>query len=160
MHNLDAQVAWSGKEWLIGALYSLLIIIFVSFKRIQLQTRIVAIFVVTLLFTYTTVLVITPKIEGYSQRAAVEFYQEKSKENCYVQPIGFKSYAHLYYFDKKIQTNDRSADEHWLLTGSIDKPAYFIMKINNAQEYLEKNPQVKKLYEKNGFVFAKRDINQ
>ena len=160
VHNLEAQVTWSGHEWLIGALYLLLMILFISFKRIQIQTRIIFIFLLTLIFTYTTVLVIPQKIEGYSQRAAIEFYQERSKEDCYVEPIGFKSYAHLFYFNKNIQSNPKSYDEQWLLSGAIDKPAYFIMKINNAKDYLDKYPELKIIYEKNGFVFAKRSLIQ
>ena len=106
---------------------------------------------------YVTMFFIVPKIEGYSQHAAIEFYKEKQTENCYVKTLGFKSYAHLFYTKKQIPANDDSHNELWLLTGNIDKPVYFVMKNTSAKKYLDTYPQLKLLYEKNGFVFAKRD---
>jgi hypothetical protein len=111
------------------------------------------------LFTYATVYVITPRIEGYSQRAAIEFYQNRQNEDCYVETLGFKSYAHLFYVQKPASSNPKSADSQWLLEGEIDKPAYFVMKNTSKKEQLERYPQLKVLYEKNGFVFVKRDIS-
>ena len=55
------------------------------------------------------------RIEGYSQRAAIEFYKSNSGEDCYVQPLGFKSYAHLFYGDKQPQQNPLSYDKEWLV---------------------------------------------
>ena len=158
--NLQSSVYWSGKEWLIGACFIFLILIFITLKGLSTKLRVIGIFSSTLLFTYATVLIITPKIEGYSQRAAIEFYKEKSKENCYVQQLGFKSYAQLFYFNKGILKDSRAYDEQWLLKGHIDKPVYFIMKCTVADSYLSTYPQLKKIGIKNGFVFAKRDTIQ
>ena len=53
------------------------------------------IFAVTIFFTYFNVVFITPKIEGYSQRAAIEFYTTLQDKEVYVATLGFKSYAQL-----------------------------------------------------------------
>ena len=45
---------------------------------------------------------------------------------------------------------------NWLLTGNIDKPAYFVYKINRKEEYSRIYPHLHILYEKNGFIFAAR----
>jgi len=157
--NLQANVPWSGLEWMIGVGFVLAICLLVAFKKLNNQLKIFGILFCTLLFTNLTLILITPKIEGYSQRAAIEFYQERKNEDCYIQPIGFKTYAHLFYANKRIPDNPQCFSESWLLTGSIDKPVYFVMKIGERDKFLAKYPQIKILYQKNGFVFAKREIS-
>jgi 4-amino-4-deoxy-L-arabinose transferase-like glycosyltransferase len=160
MGNLQANVYWSGYEFLIGLIFIVVITTLYTSGRFKQETQIIGGFVATLLFTYTTLLFIAPRIEGYSQRAAIEFYKEKQKENCYIRTLGFKSYAHLFYFNLQEPSNPQSKDEQWLLTGNIDKPVYFVMKITSKEEYLRHYPQLKVLYEENGFVFVKREIAQ
>ena len=95
-------------------------------------------------------------IEGYSQRAAIEFYQSKSGEDCYVKPVGFKSYAHLFYTDKPMVTGDLSIDDFPnLLEGDPGKKVYFVAKINKLKD-LPERPDLRELYRKNGFVFYER----
>ncbi len=158
--NLQANVTWSGKEWIIGVIYTAIIGLLVGIKKLSNQFKIFGIMLSTLAFTYFILVIITPKIEGYTQCAAIEFYTEHKNEECYIQPIGFKTYAHLFYSDKKIPVNPESYDENWLLTGSIDKPAYFVMKKGNSDKVLMRNPQIKLMYEKNGFVFGKREVGK
>ena len=45
-----------------------------------------------------------------------------------------------------------------MVEGPLDKPAYFVVKNVNAEKYRE-HPNLKELYEKNGFVFFKREPN-
>jgi 4-amino-4-deoxy-L-arabinose transferase-like glycosyltransferase len=156
--NLQADVAWNGYEFIIGIAYIVVITLLYVSKKVKRDTQIIATFLCTLGFIYVTIFVITPKIEGYSQHAAIEFYKEKQTENCYVATLGFKSYAQLFYSNKQIPANPESHNETWLLTGNIDKPVYFVIKNTSANKYLIKYPELKTLFEKNGFVFVKRDI--
>ena len=96
-----------------------------------------------------------PKIEGITQRAAIKFYEELQGKDCYVQVLGFKSFAHLYYTQKGPVINPRSRDKEWLLTGDIDKPAYFVCKNVDVDLYRGKYP-IEELGSKNGFVFFRR----
>jgi predicted esterase len=97
-------------------------------------------------------LVVAPRVEKYSQGAAIEFYEYLQNKDCYIETIGFKSYAHLFYSLKKEPANKNSYSMDWLLTGAIDKPAYFVSKI--TEENIKKNyPELKEIYQKNGFVF-------
>ncbi|PCH98203.1 MAG: glycosyl transferase [Bacteroidetes bacterium] len=96
-----------------------------------------------------------PKIELITQRAAIEFYEELQGVDCYVQVLGFKSYAHLFYTKKTIVTNENSRDKEWLLTGDIDKPVYFVCKNVDVDLYRGKYP-IEELGSKNGFVFFRR----
>ena len=104
------------------------------------------------------ILLVVPKIEGYSQGAAIEFYEYLQDKDCYVETIGFKSYAHLFYTNKKEAANKNSHNRDWLLTGAIDKTAYFVSKITSAQDVTRDYPQLKEIYRKNGFVFWVRNV--
>lgn len=156
--NLQAQVHWSGFEFLIGALFfAALLFIFLS-KRLTTQNQILATLIATLLFIYSTVVVIVPKVEGYTQNAAIEFYKSCQKEDCYVKTVGFKSYADLFYTAKKPTQNLNSNLEDWLIFGAIDKPVYFVMKNTRSEEFSRNFPHIQRIGKKNGFVFYKREI--
>ncbi len=72
-------------------------------------------------------------------------------------PLGFKSYAHLFYTAKSPRNSLHGKPLDWLLTGDIDKPAYFVCKIHQVQAYLQRYPQLKKIGQQNGYVFLKRE---
>lgn len=98
-----------------------------------------------------------PNIEGYSQRAAIEFYEHKAREDCFVKPVGFKSYAHLFYTHKPPVAGDKTIDNYPTLSrGNPGKKVYFVAKITNLQD-LPELPDCHELYRKNGFVFFERN---
>ena len=112
-------------------------------------------FVATMLFTFFTMALIVPKVERYSQNAAIEFYKDLEGKDVYVNTLGFKSYAKYFYF-KKPNQGVKSGDLNYLLQRDIDKDAYFVCKNFKKDGYLKKYPELEVLYEKNGFVFLKR----
>ncbi len=152
--NLSANVHWTGWELLVGLLLVIGIMGFFIFKKPII--KVVFLFLAFLVFTFLTMTIFTGKIEGYTQRAAIDFYRQHSEEDCYTSTLGFKSYAHLFYGKKLPQENPLSHDKAWLLNGKIDKPAYFVYKITRKDEYSRLYPQLILLYEKNGFIFAAR----
>jgi hypothetical protein len=101
------------------------------------------------------VLHFTSKIEAYSQRAAIDFFKSLAGKDVYVQVLGYKSYAHLFYTEKTKPQNQNSYDEQWLLHGNVDKPTYFVCKVIAADQY-RKMPELQLIGEQNGFVFFKR----
>jgi hypothetical protein len=152
---LQAKVSWSPLVYFIGILMILISVVSLVFNNIR-HNYIGAkmIFVGTLFFTFSTMMLIVPKIEEYSQKSMIEFYQEKSKEKCYAESF-FKSYARLFYFDKKPWQSGYSCEE--LMQKKLEIPVYFVAKISQKQKLLDKYPQIRVLYEKNGYVFfAKR----
>jgi hypothetical protein len=107
-----------------------------------------------------TILHFTPKIEGYSQRAAIEFFEQFEGKEVYIFPLGYKSYANIFYakkpqFANKEYYKDGKVNEGWLLYGNVDRPTYFIAKVQDADQY-KKMPLLECIGEKNGFVFFKR----
>lgn len=179
--NLQAEVSWSGFEFLLGILFLLISILIFSglqkenFKKLYLGIGLNIVFII--LF----IAIIIPKIEGYTQHAAIEFYKERAKETCYVETHGFKSYAYLFYSNRLPgdYTNEKQkqfihdqldvmekeghsritsfaiSNQLWMEHGEIDRPVYIVIKTKDENELL-KLPEFEKLYHKNGFSFFRR----
>ena len=170
--NLEAPVEWHGAEMLIGITY-FLVLVYIIFKFTNnnpkvknhkwLFISILSISTALCLFFFGAIVV--PKIERYTQGAAIDFYESKRGQNVYVQVLGFKSYAHLFYFQKpssgistsEISRQKESNYEKWLLNGKIDKPVFFVTKIDRLDEY-RNHPNLEIIKEENGFVFFKRKV--
>ncbi len=157
IENLKANVHWSGFEGIIGVLLiagvGVMLVLIKLKKSVQ---GIAGLFVISLVVVNLTALIIAPKIEQYSQGAAIEFYQSLRGKDCYVETYGYKSYANLFYSDKPNPINRNSLDMDWLLRGKIDKPAYFVCKNIDSEEMEKRYEELKELYRKNGFVFLVR----
>ncbi len=153
---MGADVYWSGWECLPGVF--MLLVIYYGLRKLKRKKFITSAWV---FFTGTAIVIfmassiVIPKIEKYSQGAAIDFFIERQGEDCYVRTLGFKSYGELFYTQKTKPLNEKSYDINWLLTGDIDKPVYFVTKINRVDEY-RKYTDLVELYRKNGFVFLKR----
>jgi 4-amino-4-deoxy-L-arabinose transferase-like glycosyltransferase len=155
LKNLDASVYWSGFESLVGILLIIsLISLPIVIKRYGQLRGVYFLFIATALFIEGVLIVFVKKIEGYTQNAAIEFYKNKSLEDCYIATYGLKSYAHLYYSQKRLPNNPNHLEESWLLSGKADKPTYVVGRFSNKLE-LNAKETLQFLYEKNGFVFYK-----
>jgi hypothetical protein len=155
--NLQADVSWSYWACLIGLVYLAGLIFFFLRTRKYFEQGLLGLLVLQILVIPVTMLYFTPKVEAYSQRAAIDFYESLAGQDVYVVPMGFKSYAHLFY-TKKPGLNAPEYEQKgvsWLLNGAVGKPVYFVCKVTYAQHLLQK-PQLVKTGAKNGFVFFKR----
>ena len=163
--NLEAPVEWQGAEILIGILY-FVILVFITFKFTNEKSNIKNrkwLFISILSLSSALCLLlfganVVPKIERYTQGAAIDFYESKRGQDVYIQVLGFKSYAHLFYFQKKksiYSAQKESEYENWLLNGKVDKPVFFITKIDRLEDY-RYHPNLEVIKEENGFVFLKR----
>lgn len=154
--NLEAEVNWTGLEMIPGIW--LVLILFLSIKWMQKRSKFrkavltlfggIAIFVTLALFFSIN------NIEAYSQRAAIEFFESKADEDCYIVPFGYKSYGHLFYAKKRLDKNPKTRNWEWLLK-EADKPVYVISKIQKLEE-LSKIKELEEIGRKNGFIFFKR----
>lgn len=157
--NLEAAVDWHIYEMFIGIAYFAVIVFAVVFIRKQSKKA----FIYTLSLATAVCLflfgaIVVPKIERYTQGAAIDFYKSKRGQDVYIHVLGFKSYAHLFYFQKpvsKISAEKGEAYEDWLLNGKVDKPVFFVTKFDRYEEY-RNNPNLELIKEENGFVFLKR----
>ncbi len=149
--NLAAEVQWSLLDgwpaalWLAGAGTGMFLM-----RRGRTPYGAGALLGSTALFLFFLLAGIVPKIERYTQGAAVDFFRSLEGKDVYVATLDYKSYAH-YFYAGILPPGTPSAQT--LLNDSIDKPAYFSVKIQHAERYSAK---LEKLYEKNGFVFFVR----
>ena len=155
--NLDADVHWNLVACSAG-LFLLAALIVSHFLHTQKKYRasVITTFGGTALFVWLTLFFFINNIEGYSQRAAIDFFEARQNEKCYVITRNYKSYAQLFYTKKPAVTNVLAYDENWLLTGDVDRPVYVICKVTSAEE-VAAEPMLKELYRKNGFVFFVRE---
>ena len=159
--NMDADVHWSGFEGAIGLLMIAALILGIrQLSRRSFSAAARTLFAGTAIVIFFASAIIVPKVERYSQGAAIDFFIARQGENCYVHTLGYKSYGDLFYTRKEQPTNPNAWSEQWLLSGPIDKPVYFVTKIDRVQHWEDpaKYPDLHELYRKNGFVFLKREI--
>jgi 4-amino-4-deoxy-L-arabinose transferase-like glycosyltransferase len=155
--NLEAKVIWNNWESLLGLFFIGAGVLGTYFwhKNKALQSLECA-FGLTALGVFFTLIFHIQKIEQYSQNAALEFYESKKNEDCIIQPFGFKSFAHLFYSQKKPQTGTiLSNDLAATLFTFPEKNLYFVAKVSNIAPLIE-SKKCKEIYRKNGFVFFVR----
>ncbi|MDZ7876371.1 MAG: glycosyltransferase family 39 protein [Saprospiraceae bacterium] len=156
LKNLDAAIIWHWWESMVGLGFVIaLILVYFKFEKRFILRGTVLLFTATAVFLNAILIVFINKIEGISQNAAIEFYESKINEDCYIQTHGFKSYAHLFYSQKRVPTNPNHNEGNWLKYGNVDKPTYFVTKFNSKPE-LDTVQTLRYLYDKNGFVFYQR----
>jgi hypothetical protein len=154
--NLQADVPWSVAETGYGIGYIILVIVSgVLLAKKKMQEGLITLFVSTILAIQVTVVHFVPKVEAYSQRAAIEFFESLQGKDVYVKALSYHSYAQHYYSREMPHTNPNYYNTDWLLNGKIDKPAYFICRITDAEPY-RSHPNLEVIGEKNGFVFFRR----
>lgn len=107
------------------------------------------------LFTNLSLALIVPRIEKYSQAAMIEFLESKKLEDCYVEVVGFRSYAQLFYKDKQAPATPEELDHDFILTGPTRKPVYIITRVDKLYT-IQAPDRYTELYRKNGFVFLKK----
>lgn len=158
--NMEADVHWSGFEGAIGLLMVAALIAGIRYlSQRRYKRAVVTLFAGTAIVIFFASAIIVPKVERYSQGADIDFFIARQGEDCYVHTLGFKSYGDLFYTMKEKPTNLNSYDQNWLLTGPIDKPVYFVTKVDRVQHWENGQfPDLKELYRKNGFVFLKREV--
>ncbi len=153
--SLDADVHWTGLEVLPGIWLAL--VLFGHFRWIKQKAPAWAmgsLLLGTALFVFATLIFFVKRIEGYSQRANIAFFENHADESVYFRTLNYKSYAHLFY-GKVMPGHERASDTEWLLEGDIDRDAYFSVKIHRAEPY-RRREDLEELYSKNGFVFFRR----
>jgi 4-amino-4-deoxy-L-arabinose transferase-like glycosyltransferase len=153
---LNANAGWHGFEFVISLVLLAGIVLFAMFWFTRRQKAVYILSALVAVFIFLSMYFITPRVEMYSQRTAVEFFKSVSDEDAYLLTLGYKSYAQLFYGKSRDHRNINSRDENWLLKGNIDKPVYISAKSYKKEQYQEEYPDLQLLYEKNGFAFFKR----
>lgn len=179
--NLQANVHWTGYEWLLALLFLVASVLLFTAIRGGRASLVYGALLLHLVFIWSAITVVIPKVELYSQHAAVAFYKAAAGQNCHIETLGFKSYAYIFYskrqpadytnsdqvryIEEQLDRFEREghsrhalfalSNVNWMIYGKIDRPAYIVTK-TPAEGSLISNPQMKKLYDLNGFSFFVR----
>lgn len=154
--NLEADVPFGFGEMAYGLIYTILVIVscVLLFNR-KMKQGLLCLFISTIIMIQVTVLHFVPKVERFSQGAAIDYFKSFVGKDVYVRPLSYKSYAYMYYTRKLPPANKNYYDDKWLLEGPVDKPTYFICRITDSDPW-RAHPNLEVIGEKNGFVFLKR----
>jgi len=153
---MQADVRWTGLEIIPGIiLLFVMITCLILFSRKKNLQGFIVLFGGTAIFITMTLFFYAGRIEAYSQRSVVEFCKSKDKEDCYILPLGYKTYSHLFYAQKPMVTDSMSYNNEWLLNGDVGKKVYVITKVHKAH-HLEARNNLREIGRKGGFVFFER----
>ncbi|MDP2387976.1 MAG: glycosyltransferase family 39 protein [Bacteroidota bacterium] len=182
--NLEANGGWGGYEWIPGFVFLVgAVLLLMGMLRRQKARFIPLVFGVSLFAVFFISVLVVPKVELYTQGAAIEFYKSLKGKDCYLETSGFKSYAYLFYAEKRPEQNTTEInayvamaakkeenDERWdpaisysrystnfMIDEKVSKETYIVIKFMNEEELTKARPKFKKLYAKNGFVFLRRE---
>lgn len=177
--NLAMESIWTNLAFVPGILLlSGTLIAFVLLYRRKLKMAYPVLFLSGLFALQSFMLWVIPGIEYHTQGVAIEFFKKYEKEDVYVEALGYKSYAQYFYTRAnpisdtlslknymlthpgdfpELPERDRPAMLYrdWLLQGKVDKPAYFISKIQHKKNFTFFE-SIEVIGEKGGFVFYKR----
>ena len=160
--NLDADVVWTGVEALAG-IWMAVVLYFGHryFTHGDLKRGLPVVFGGTALFVTITLFFFINNVEGYSQRAAVEFFEARAKDTAegdlnYARNRNYRSYAQLFYTRKQPPADPRAYDEEWLFHGAVDRPVYLVAKVT-SEEDVTSIGTFTEMYRRNGFIFYRRD---
>jgi 4-amino-4-deoxy-L-arabinose transferase-like glycosyltransferase len=153
MKNVD----WTGFETVPFVLLfaGLLVYVFVR-KRKGFFIGLILFFVIYASGINLSLKFLSPKIDEHLQKDIVGFYKSLENQDVYCEVLGFKSYSHLFYTNKKNPINKNSLDKNWLLTGPIDKPVYFVCKSSSQNTVEKEYPALKKINKIGGYLIYTR----
>ncbi|MCT4623124.1 MAG: hypothetical protein N4A46_05825, partial [Schleiferiaceae bacterium] len=157
LENLNAVVEWTGFEAIAGIIMLIVILISVigySTKRKVLSFN--TLFFGTAIWVMATLIFYISKIESYSQRSAIEFWETHSQEDAYLTTYGYKSYADLFYGKVQPKASNKYQNKEWLFNGEIDKPVYISCKVTSVENLEKEVSDLTFIGQKNGFYFYVR----
>jgi len=154
---LNTPVEWKGLEFLTGIGYLVLLIVSIIIISQKKYFRgVILLFYSTAFCLFIYLKMVVPKIEGYSQAPAIDFYKSISGQDAYVTTIDFYSYAPFFYFQTKPGGNIERSNKEWLLNGDIDKPVYIVTKTTSMAKFANRT-DCRFIREIGGFAFYLRE---
>ncbi len=161
---MSRKVEWIGVEPLVGLILLIGIIGSLIVSRRSMRSAIIVLFGSVAVFIAAFLPLVAPRIEAYSQGAALDYYASLRGKDVYTKPLTMKSYAHLFYTQKPYHLSSAAkgiavnAWEPWLITGEIDRPATFVCRVTDAANW-SAAPTLRERYRDGGFIFYERVIS-
>ena len=151
---INSTVNWSGFEFIMGLAFGIILVFSVFYLHGIKQ--VITIYGSTALFIFMFMFILVPKIEKYSQGAAIEFISAFKGKPVWVSTLGYYSYAPYFYADKPKRATNDIDETQFLLYGDTGCDVFFVTKITELQSTLDQYPQLIVVEKKGGFVLLKR----
>lgn len=158
---MSRKVEWIGIEPLIGLILLIGIIGALITSRRSMRSAMILLFGSVAVFIAAFLPLVAPRIEAYSQGAALDYYASLRGRDVYTKPLTMKSYAHLFYTQKPYHLSSAAkgiaadAWEPWLMSGDIDHPATFVCRVNDAANWSSVTT-LREKYRDGGFIIYER----
>lgn len=148
------EAAWQpliGLGFMLGTGMSLWLM-----RKRQTKLGIPLLFATTGIVVWLIGLVIAPKILHYTQSDLIDFYREKREEHCYLRPLHFHTYAHLYYGEVRPERDSRAVEVNWQALDDVDRPVYFIARKKDIDQVHYWFPNIHVIEKRGPFVIMER----
>lgn len=158
----EALMLQTGWQWYHGLAGLLLLAACVAGVLLLARPRtrmrgLVVLFAGTAIAMKAAIWLLAPQIEKHSQGSAIRFMERKAEEKAYIDVIGYKSYAQYFYGRRALPRDTSMLNSQSLLWKPLDRPAYFVTKINRLADVRAHHPYLKVLGQRGGFVFLRRE---
>jgi 4-amino-4-deoxy-L-arabinose transferase-like glycosyltransferase len=119
---LSRNVAWIGIEPFIGLVLLIGVVVAIVIIQRHMRTAIAVLYGSVVLTLTLFLPIVAPRIEAYTQGAALDFYESLQNTGQTAQPLSMKSYAYLFYTRKSP-----------VLASTM--PSWYICRVNNIDEW-------------------------
>ncbi|MBK6931124.1 MAG: glycosyltransferase family 39 protein [Saprospirales bacterium] len=155
--KLDMKIEWYWWQGLPGLLLIVAIVAgWLFWRKSQAWWAAQTVYAGGTVFVAFTLLFCIRNFEQYIQNSNIEFYESKAGENCSINPVGFKSYAHLFYAQKQPFSANYSPDGvPGLPHGQLEKKMYFVARAPGAKA-LQALPGCRELFRKDGIIYFEK----
>ncbi len=155
--NLEARVHWGAWEPLLGIGFLAAVIIgFAEFNHPRKRKAGAMVLIIsTAIFAQILIYIMVPRIERYTQGAAISYAKTASKTGGIIEPIGYKSYAHLFYGQRKPPASPGQYSADSVLYGSQPAPVYILTRTDREGQ-LPTDVELREIDRRNGFILLRR----
>ena len=154
--NIRANVNWSYWDYIPAVIILIALVSYFVLLTKKTTKAFKALFFGTAIWVFAALISFIAKVESYSQRASVDFFQSYSQKDVYVATYGYKSYVPWFYAEVQDHGNENAADNNYLLYQATDKDVIISVKTDKRKELEANIKDAEFLYQKNGFYFYLR----
>ena len=153
---LKLDISWPKWYALIGIF--LLIPVIIYFYKLPVFKGLLITGVSYMLFMFLFTALYIPKIGGYTQNMAIDFFETYRQQNVYVENYGYKSYADLFYTGKMPSDKIGLPIDEAIRVG-LDKDLYIITKLHREDRLRGLTDKLELIERKGEFAFYRRSAS-
>lgn len=148
--NLSADIPSLGIEWIAGLMFLATISLAIWMRKATLQKRFLILSVGISISLLSTMVLVVPMIEAFSQRSLIRFFKSNEGPSVVFVPAYFKTYAHYFYGKTKEKMPSEALFNQ---KNTTIHPVFVICKAQHKDKLLANNNTLCYLFTDGGYVF-------